>query len=155
MKPFTLRVRSANVLPKRLSLTQRFAPSLSVSTPKSRGVLSRRPWWTCDEYLHARANGIRSLTTIAPIFSLKNDYDPAMSNLTPPQAPAIWTHTPEQVTTLINELIAKDRAFWDGVGSLSPEECTFESVRPLSIFFCKHAGTECLLNNRGIRAGLC
>ena len=52
-----------------------------------------------------------------------------MSNLTPPQAPATWTHTPEQVTTLINELIAKDRALWDKVGSLRPEECTFESVR--------------------------
>jgi hypothetical protein len=74
-----------------------------------------------------RAHGIRSLATIAPIFSLRND-DPAMSNLVPPQSPATWTHTPEQVTTLINELIAKDRTVWDKVGSLAPEECTFESV---------------------------
>lgn len=82
--------------------------------------------------MHARVRGIRSLATIAPIFSLKNDDDPTMSNLTPPQAPATWTHTPEQVTTLVNELIAKDRALWDKVGSLPPEECTFESVRSLS-----------------------
>jgi len=152
MKLFTLRVRSANVLPKRLPLTQRFATSLSVSSPNSRGVLkglSRPPQWTCDEYMHARVHGIRSLATIAPIFSLKNDDDPAMSNLTPPQAPAIWTHTPEQVTTLTNELIAKDRALWDKVGSLPPEECTFESVCPLSVFLCKHASKESLLNNRG------
>ena len=133
MKPFTLRVRSANVLPKRLSLAQRFAPTSSLSTLKGHGgitVTESRGWtrWTCDGYFHARANGIRSLATIAPIFSLGND-DPTMSNLTPPQAPATWTHTPEQVTTLINELITKDRALWDKVGSLRPEECTFESVR--------------------------
>ena len=130
MKPFTLRVRSANVLSKQLPLTRRFAPSLSVSTLNSRSVLSRRPRWTCDEYMHARVHGIRSLATITPIFSLKNDDDSAMSKLTPPQTPAIWTHTPEQVTTLIDELIAKDKALWDKVGSLSPEECTFESVCP-------------------------
>lgn len=131
MKPFTLRVRSANVLPKRLPLAQRFAPISSSSTLKGRGITvteSRgRTRWACDGYFHARANGIRSLATITPIFSLGND-DPTMSNLTPPQAPATWTHSPEQVTALINELIAKDRALWDKVGSLRPEECTFESV---------------------------
>lgn len=134
MKPFTLRVRSTNVLPKRLSLAQRFTPSLSVSTPSGRAsginVTPRSTRWTCDEYIHARAHGIRFLATIAPIFSLSND-DPIMSNLTPPQPPAAWTHSPEQVTTLINELIAKDRAIWDKVGSLPPEKCTFESVRLL------------------------
>jgi len=139
MRPFTLRVRSANVLPNRLSLTQRFTPSPSVLTHTSRGGSSRQPRWTCDEYIHARVHGIRSLATIAPILSLKNDDNPAMSRLTPPQVPATWTHTPEQVTTLINELIAKDRALWDKVGSLPPEECTFESVRPLSTFLCKRA----------------
>lgn len=127
MKPFTLRVRSTNVLPKRLPLVQRFASALPVSTPKGRGVIARR--WTCDEYLHARARGVRSFATIAPLFSLKLDAS-AMSNLTPPQPPATWTHTPEQVTTLINELIAKDRAGWDKVGSLSPKDCNFESVCP-------------------------
>jgi hypothetical protein len=134
MKPFTLRVRSTNVLPKPLSLAQRFTPTFSISTLKGRGVTksweARARRWTCDEYIHARVNGIRSLATIAPIFSLGND-DPIMTKLTPPQAPATWTHTPEQVTTLINELIAKDRALWDKVGSLRPEECTFESVRLL------------------------
>lgn len=128
MKPFTLRVRSSNVLPKRLSLAQRFAPSLSVSTSGSRVMSSRQPRWTCDGYMHARVHGIRSLATIAPIFSFNNDNDPAMSKLTPPQAPATWTHTPEQVTSQINELITKDRAVWDKISSLSPEECTFESV---------------------------
>jgi len=136
MRPFTLLVRSAHVLPKRLPLAQKFATSLSVSTCISRAVVSRRPRWTCDEYMHARAFGIRTLATIAPIISLNNG-DPTMSNLTPPQAPAIWTHTPEQVTTLINELITKDRAFWDKIGSLPQEECTFESVRPFSISACE------------------
>lgn len=134
MRPFTLRVRSANVLPKRLSLAQRFTPTLSHSTLTVRaisvGTASRRPRWTCDEYFHARVHGIRSVVTIAPSFSLGND-DPIMSNLTPPQAPATWTHTPEQVTTLINESIAKDRALWNKIGSLPSEECTFESVRLL------------------------
>lgn len=65
-----------------------------------------------------------------------------MSNLTPPQAPATWTHTPEQVTASINELIAKDRALWDKVGSLPQEECTFESVRPLLISLCGHGSEE-------------
>ena len=129
MKPFTLRVRSASVLQKRLPLAQRFASSPSISTPNSRGVLSRRPRWTCDEYMHAR---VRSLATIAPIFSLRNDDGPAMSKLTPPQAPATWKHTPEQVTTLIKEIIARDRVVWDKVGALPAEECTFESVRPSS-----------------------
>jgi len=141
MKPFTLRVRSAHVLPKRLPLAHRFAPSLPVSTSSGGGVASRRPRWTCDEYMHARAHGIRTLATIVPIFSLKND-DPAMSNLTPPQPPATWTHTAEQVTTLIKELIAKDRAFWDGIGSLPQEECNFESVRLFPIAACEHSGEQ-------------
>lgn len=99
--------------------------------------------------MHARAHGIRTLATIASVFSLKND-DAAMSNLTPPQPPATWTHTPEQVTTLIKEYIAKDRAFWDGVGSLPKEECTFESVSslPASVFQRNTRGRS--LNGRGI-----
>ena len=149
MRPFTLRVRSTNVLPKRLSLAQRIAPPASASTAGSRVILSRRPQWTCDCYVYARVHGIRSLATIAPIFSF-NDNDPAMSNLTPPQPPAIWTHTPEQVTTLINELIVKDKAVWDKIGSLPPEECTFESVH-LSPF---HISEMCSLKDHGSWTGL-
>ena len=52
-----------------------------------------------------------------------------MINLTPPQAPPTWTHTADQVTTMINECIAKDKEFWNEIRSLSPEDCTFESVR--------------------------
>ena len=141
MKPFTLRVRSAHVLPKRLPLAHQFPPSLSVPNSNSGGVASRRPRRTCDEYMHARAHGIRTFATIAPIFSLKDD-GPAMSNLTPPQPPATWTHTPEQVTTSIKELIAKDRAFWDGIGSLPEEKCNFESVRPFPIAACGRSGKE-------------
>lgn len=150
MKPFTLRVRSANVLPKRLPLAQRFTPSLPVSTLSGR---SRRHQWACDEYMHARAHGVRTLATIAPIFSLQND-NTAMSNLTPPQAPPTWTHTPDQVTTLINELIAKDRSLWDNVGSLPKEECTFESVRPLPVSPCERSSEEQSLNGCGIWIGL-
>jgi hypothetical protein len=131
MKPFTLRVLSTIVLPKRLSLVQRFTPSLSASTPNGRGITvtrPRSPRWTCDEYIHTRVHRIRYLSSIAPIFSLGND-DPTMSHLTPPQPPPTWTHTPEQVTSLINDLIAKDRAIWDKIGSLPSEDCNFDSVR--------------------------
>lgn len=150
MRPFTLRVRSSNVLPKRLSLAQRLAPPLSVSTPGGRVMLSRRPQWTCDGYMHARVHGIRSLATIAPIFFLNNDNDPTMSKLTPPQPPATWTHTPEQVTSLVNESITKNRAVWDKIGSLSPEECTFESVHPPPFYI----GEMYLLKDRGSSTGL-
>ena len=136
MKPFTLRVRSTNVLTRRLSLAQKFAPSLRFSTHNfTRGITitaPRSPRWTCDEYnIQSRAHGIRYLATIAPItFSLGND-DPTMPNLTPPQPPSTWEHTPEQVTNLINEYIAKDKKIWEKIGSLPEEECNFESVRPL------------------------
>ena len=63
-------------------------------------------------------------------FSLCNN-SLTMSNLTPPQPPPTWTHTPEEVTTSIKEFIDKDRKFWDDVGLLPEEECTFESVRLL------------------------
>ena len=87
--------------------------------------------------------------------SPSDDGDPAMSSLIPPQPPATWTHTPEQVTTLINELIVKGRAFWDKIGSLPAEECTFESVHPpFSISLCEDVGEERLLNGRAILIGL-
>ena len=153
MKPFTLRVRSTHVLPNRLLLAQLFAPSLSVSTPNGRGitVTPRSPRWTCDEYIHTRAHRIRYLSTIVPIFSLGND-DQTMSNLTPPQPPPTWTHAPEQVTTLVNELIAKDRAIWDKIGSLPPEDCTFESVRLFPI--CERDNGDQIFNGFRIRLGL-
>jgi hypothetical protein len=47
-------------------------------------------------------------------------------NLTPPQAPPTWRHNPDQVTSLIDELIAKDKEVWDKIGSLG---CDSKSVK--------------------------
>ena len=54
-----------------------------------------------------------------------------MSNLSPPQPPPTWTHTPEGITALVKKFIADDVEIWDKIGLLPKEECTFESVRLL------------------------
>jgi len=51
-----------------------------------------------------------------------------MANLTPPQPPPVWTHTPEQVVTLTKEAIKKDREVQDQVGKLLASECNFDTV---------------------------
>ena len=52
-----------------------------------------------------------------------------MSALVPPQDPPSWTHTPEEVTKINNELIEEDRKRMDKIAALPESECTFESVR--------------------------
>ena len=51
-----------------------------------------------------------------------------MANLTPPQPPPVWTHTPEDVLKSTKEAIQKDREVQDKVANLPPSECNFESV---------------------------
>jgi len=51
-----------------------------------------------------------------------------MANLTPPQPPPVWTHTPEQVVTLTKEAIKKDREVEDRVAKLLASECNFDTV---------------------------
>lgn len=55
--------------------------------------------------------------------------------LTPPQPPPAWDHSAEDITRLTKELIEKDRAAQDKVGSLAPKDCNFNSVRKLSRIF--------------------
>jgi hypothetical protein len=71
-----------------------------------------------------------------------------MTNLTPPQPPPVWTHTPEQVVTLTKEAINKDREVQDRVAKLQASECNFDTVSTMptpataisahcSLGFCK------------------
>ncbi|KAJ7095922.1 metallopeptidase MepB [Mycena belliarum] len=48
--------------------------------------------------------------------------------LSAPQPPPDWTHTPEDVSRLTKESIAKHRAVEDKIGALQSSQCTFESV---------------------------
>jgi hypothetical protein len=66
-----------------------------------------------------------------------------MSGLTPPQPPPKWTHTTEEIAQLTDDAIDAHRAIQDAIGSLTPEQCTFESVR-----VCRHFHTFELANVR-------
>ena len=72
----------------------------------------------------------RSQSTLSGLFSL-SPATSIMASLNPPQPAPKWTHTPEEVLRLAKDAIAEERARLDKIGSLKPEECTFESVRPL------------------------
>lgn len=50
------------------------------------------------------------------------------SHWSPPQSPPQWTHTPEQVATSIKSAINKAKQQYDQIGSLSPDQCNFDSV---------------------------
>lgn len=94
-------------------------------TPSSNAVLN-----TLSHY--------RSQSTLSGLFSLPTA-NSIMASLNPPQAAPKWTHTPEEVLKLTKEAIAEERARLDKIAALKPEECTFESVCPLSL---------CALNER-------
>ncbi|KAH9080477.1 Metalloprotease [Lactarius deliciosus] len=51
-----------------------------------------------------------------------------MVNLTPPQPPPVWTHTPEEVIKLTKEAIDKDREVQDQVAKLPASECNFDTL---------------------------
>ncbi|KAI0004463.1 Metalloprotease [Russula compacta] len=51
-----------------------------------------------------------------------------MANLTPPQPPPLWTHTPEDVVRLTEEAIKKDRKAQDQIANLPLSECNFDTL---------------------------
>lgn len=51
-----------------------------------------------------------------------------MVNLTPPQNPPRWDHSPEEVVQLMKDAIAQYKAVSDEVAALLPTECNFETV---------------------------
>jgi hypothetical protein len=79
---------------------------------------------------------IRFFSTTSPlssIFDISSLSSSNMANLTPPQPPPVWTHTPEVVLTLTKEAINKDREVQDRVAKLPPSECNFDTVSPTII----------------------
>lgn len=58
-----------------------------------------------------------------------------MPNLTPPQLPLTWGHTPKEVTDSIKGFIVQDKETYDKVGSLPQDMCNFESVRSLQFVY--------------------
>jgi len=74
---------------------------------------------------------IRLFSTTSPlssIFDTSSLSSSNMANLTPPQPPPEWTHTPEEVLTLTKEAINKNREVQDRVAKLPPSECNFDTV---------------------------
>lgn len=57
-----------------------------------------------------------------------------MANLTPPQPPPVWTHTPTDVLDLTKEAIRKDREVQDKVAKLPASGCNFETVSATTIY---------------------
>lgn len=66
--------------------------------------------------------------SLSGIFDTLSFSSSNMANLTPPQPPPVWTHTPEQVVTLTKEAIKKDREVQDRVAKLLASECNFDTV---------------------------
>ncbi|KIO24317.1 hypothetical protein M407DRAFT_77092 [Tulasnella calospora MUT 4182] len=52
----------------------------------------------------------------------------ATVNLTPPQEPLPWKHTPEEIRDKTNELIRDGRKFLDTIAALPEDKCSFDSV---------------------------
>ncbi|KAG8946958.1 hypothetical protein FRC04_011253 [Tulasnella sp. 424] len=52
----------------------------------------------------------------------------ATVNLTPPQEPLAWKHTPEQIRDKTNELIRDGRKFLDTIAALPEDKCSFDTV---------------------------
>ncbi|KAE9403952.1 zincin [Gymnopus androsaceus JB14] len=49
-------------------------------------------------------------------------------SIKPPQPAPSWDHRPEDIGTIIKDLIAKDRSIQDKIAALPREDCNFESV---------------------------
>jgi hypothetical protein len=60
-----------------------------------------------------------------------------LANLTPPQPPPVWGHTPEDVIKLTKEAIDKDREVQDRVARLPASECNFDTVSPSPPFLTR------------------
>jgi metallopeptidase MepB len=70
---------------------------------------------------------------LSGIFDTSSLSSSNMANLTPPQPPPLWTHTPEDVLRLTKEAIDKDREVQDRVAKLPVSECNFDTVSATSI----------------------
>jgi hypothetical protein len=77
---------------------------------------------------------IRFSSSLSSIFAPSSLSSSNMANLTPPQPPPVWTHTPEDVLNLTNEAIKKDREVQDRIAKLPLSECNFETVSATSIY---------------------
>jgi hypothetical protein len=79
-----------------------------------------------------------SLRAITRLFSVSSEsssiFDTSLfsssnlANLTPPQPPPVWGHSPEDVIKLTKEAIDKDREVQDRVARLPASECNFDTV---------------------------
>jgi hypothetical protein len=77
---------------------------------------------------------IRFSSSLSSIFAPSSLSSPNMANLTPPQPPPVWTHTPKDVLDLTKEAIEKDREVQDRIAKLPASECNFETVSPTPIY---------------------
>ena len=77
---------------------------------------------------------IRFSSSLSSIFAPSSLSSSNMANLTPPQPPPVWTHTPEEVLYLTKEAIEKDREVQDRIGKLPVSECNFETVSATPIY---------------------
>lgn len=96
--------------------------SIAVSRQYTFGVTNKAysvPLWR---------TAIRFSSSLSSIFALSSLSSSNMANLTPPQPPPVWTHTPEDVLYLTKEAIEKDREVQDRIGKLPASECNFETV---------------------------
>ncbi len=70
---------------------------------------------------------IRLSSSLSSIFT-SSSLSSNMANLTPPQPPPVWTHTPKDVIYLTEEAIRKDREVQDKIAKLPVSECNFDTV---------------------------
>jgi hypothetical protein len=70
----------------------------------------------------------RFSSSLSSIFAPSSPSSSNMANLTPPQPPPVWTHTPKDVLDLTKEAIKKDREVQNRIARLPASECNFETV---------------------------
>lgn len=75
----------------------------------------------------------RFSSSLSSIFSSSSLSSSNMVNLTPPQPPPVWTHTPKDVLDLTKEAIKNDREVQDRIAKLPASECNFETVSAVPI----------------------
>jgi len=77
---------------------------------------------------------VRFSSSLSSIFAPSSLSSSNMADLTPPQPPPVWTHTPENVLYLTKEAVKKDREVQDRVAKLPASECNFETVSAAPIY---------------------
>jgi hypothetical protein len=76
----------------------------------------------------------RFSSSLSSIFASSPLSSSNMANLTPPQPPPVWTHTPKDVLSLTKEAIRKDREVQDKVAKLPASECNFDTVSTTPVY---------------------